>query len=156
AASAPGSRCGSRPGTPASPAGPGASSGPCAAATKETPEVPGQAVAASSKLAATEDCPRPFRPCSGDDLDPGVLVEGEAAQLAVVPGEVDAEDDDVVLGDAVGGQPGGQEVDRPEGALGAGVPARVADAHGLRDADAPARRQALEQGGQLGPHPARR
>src|SRR5439155_18758692 len=72
-------------------------------------------------------------------------------------GEVDGDDDDVVLGDAVGGQAGGEVVDAAEDALDGVLPfGGTADAHVLRDADALPRLEAVEEADQLGTKGARR
>src|SRR5262245_3124231 len=54
---------------------------------------------------------------SGYDLDSGVLVDRDAAELAVVLGEVDDGDEDVVFGNALGGDARGEGVQRAEFAL---------------------------------------
>src|SRR5207249_2143840 len=92
-----------------------------------------------------------------DYLNLTVLVEGDAGQFAVVLGEVDGDDDDVVLRHAVGGQAGDEEVDDAKRALDDGGPglARV-DAHRLGDPDARAGLELAQERRQGGAHRARR
>src|SRR5262245_53314770 len=83
--------------------------------------------------------------------DPAVLVEGHARKLAIVLSEVDKRHDDIVLGDTVGGESGGEEIDMPKNALDGGVPAgRAAYTHVLGDADALAGLEVFEECSQLG------
>ena len=63
-------------------------------------------------------------------------IEGDAAQFAVIFGELDGDDDNVVLRNAVGCQPGGQELEVAIDSLHLRRPLLAADTNRLRDANA--------------------
>src|SRR5258707_1072040 len=92
------------------------------------------------------------RPTKLGDLHLALFIERNAAQFAVFFGEVDGNDNDVVLGKALGGEARGQEAHVSKGARNRGWPFSIADANDLRQADLLSRFQFGKQFGQLGAH----
>src|SRR5262249_49855524 len=77
-----------------------------------------------------------------------VFVHRHAAEFAVVLGEMDRGHDDIVLRHALGRQPSAQIVHFAENSGDSGGPFLAADADGLRQADALAGPELLEQSGE--------
>src|SRR5262249_27078290 len=88
---------------------------------------------------------RPTPPTRSSSNHLRVFVKRDAAEFAVVLGEMNGGHDDVVVGDAVGAEAGDQIVDLAEDTFDGGGPLAVADADALRDLDALAGLQACER-----------
>src|SRR6266849_3995343 len=75
-----------------------------------------------------------------------MLVQSDAAELAVIFGKMDRRDDNVVFRHPLRRQAGGQVIPPAKGALSSGLPLLLANAHGLGDSDTLSRLKPFKNG----------